>query len=248
MAIDSAERTAEQVGIRYFGHSSFLWTTPAGVRILIDPYGDPYEDSRLFPSYGTPESSRWFLHPFPHVRCDVLLVTHPHFDHDAIERVEDSPTILRDPLELRVDDVRIRGFMGKHAGPFGKEFGQRNVIFIIEVAGITFCHLGDNQVELPEEMQNFVEKIDVLMVTVDDNKHLLSYEAVEQLISRLRPSIIMPTHYLIPGLTDPASTLGGIMTWLAERPSVRPLDSKSINLSASDLPEQQEIWVFDICS
>lgn len=237
--------TAERVDVYYFGHSAFLWTTSSGARILIDPYGDPYS-SRLFPSYGTPAGSRWFLEPFPPTECDVVLVTHPHFDHDAIERVNGAPTIVRDPLELQGDDFRIRGFMGRHAGPFGKEFGQRNVIFVIEVAGLTFCHLGDNQAEIPEETLEVVGEVDVLMVAVDDENHLLSYEEVDWLIVRLDPKIVIPTHYLISGLTDPASSLGGIESWLTTRPSVRRLGTRSVELSSSDLPERQEVWTFEI--
>lgn len=246
MANDISSQAAQEVSLRYFGHCAFLWTMPSGTRILIDPYGDPC-DARWFSSYGgAPTRPRWFLEPFPQTECDIVLVTHPHFDHDAIERVEGAPTIFRNPLELRGNDFKIRGFMGRHAGPFGKEFGQRNVVFVLEVAGITFCHLGDNRVELPEEMLKSVGQIDVLMVTVDDNNHLLSYEEVDELISRLDPWIVMPTHYLISDLTDPASTLGGIENWLAEQSNARHLDSESIDLSTSILPEEQEIWVFEI--
>lgn len=235
-----------QVGFRYFGHSSFLWSTPSGERILIDPYGDPYQETRLFASYGNSENGQWFTKPFPRVECDILLITHPHFDHDAIEYVGGSPTIVRDPLELRGSDFRIRGFMGKHAGPFGKEFGQRNVIFVIETAGLVFCHLGDNRADLPGEMLNSVENIDVLMVTVDDNDHLLSHEEVAKVISDLQPAIVMPTHYLIPGLTDPGSSLGGIEGWMAGQSNARLLYSGSINLSASLVPTSTETWVFDL--
>jgi hypothetical protein len=44
--------------------------------------------------------------------------------------------VLRDPGTCTVGDVHITGIRGKHADPWGKEFGQKNTIWGIEaVAG-----------------------------------------------------------------------------------------------------------------
>lgn len=225
--------------MRYFGHSAFLWTSPSGARILVDPFGNP-SGPRAFPSYGNPRA-RWFVEPFPRTECDLLLVTHPHFDHDDVQRVPGLPTILRDPLELRGQDYVVRGFTGRHAGQFGKEFGQRNIIFILEISGVTFCHLGDNQAKLPEG----IGSVDVLMVPVDESNHLLTYEEVDRLVSNLDPAVVIPTHYRVPGLTAPASALGGIEGWLDRCQNVRRLGGDRARLSSSRLPPQREVWVFE---
>ena len=60
--------------LSYYGHCAFKWTSPAGVRILIDPYGNS-------------EQSYWFVREFPPIETDLLLVTHDHFDHNAEETV-----------------------------------------------------------------------------------------------------------------------------------------------------------------
>lgn len=230
---------AEVVDFRYFGHSAFLLTAASGARVLIDPFGNP-SDPRTFPSYGSSEA-HWFSKPFPRTECDVVLVTHPHFDHDAVHRVPGLPTIVRAPLELKGCDYLIRGFMGRHAGQYGKEFGQRNVVFVVETAGVAFCHIGDNRAGLPEGMG----RVDVLMVPVDETNHLLTYEEVDRLISLLDPAVVVPTHYRIPGLTDPACPLGGIEGWLSRCPNVRRVSSGCTKLSPSDLPEEREVWVFE---
>ena len=131
--------------------------------------------------------------------------------------------------------------MGRHAGQFGKEFGQRNIIFVVEIAGVTFCHLGDNRLKVPEELG----RIDVLMVPVDETNHLLTYEEVELLVSRLDPALVVPMHYRIPGLTDPASLLGEIEDWLARSPAVRRISGAHAKFSPSNLPAKREVWVFE---
>ena len=221
----------EKVSMHYFGHSAFMWRSPKGYRILIDPYGNP-------------TGPRWFHRPFPSVRCDIVLVTHPHFDHDAVDRVQGRPTFLRHPLELCGDDFRIRGIMGKHAKDFGQEFGQQNLIFIVQTAGITFCHLGDNRADLSEATLNALGEVDVLMVSVDESQHLLTYAEVDQIVACLKPAIVIPMHYWIKGLTASTSSLGGIENWLAKIPNVRRIKTMGFEFTYKDLPSQREVWAF----
>ena len=133
------EATRQQAVLHYLGHSSFLWVTPSGYRILIDPY-------RNGPDLN------WFVRPFPRIECDIVVVTHPHFDHDGIGGLRGQPTVVRGAIDLRGADFRVRTIMGKHAGEYGHEFGQRNLICVTEVASTTYCHVGDNEADLTDEL------------------------------------------------------------------------------------------------
>lgn len=48
---DHVGNAEQRVGLRYFGHSAFLWSTPSGVRVLIDPFGNA-DEPRSSPSFG----------------------------------------------------------------------------------------------------------------------------------------------------------------------------------------------------
>jgi len=64
------------VKIEFYGHDAFKITSPAGLTLLTDPWrNDP---TGVYP--------KWFLNEFPALRVDIVLSTHAHFDHDAVER------------------------------------------------------------------------------------------------------------------------------------------------------------------
>lgn len=65
--------SGQSVRVKYLGHSTFLFTTPAGKRLLIDPW---VENNPACPKEHKKIDS-----------LDTLLITHGHFDHlqDALE-------------------------------------------------------------------------------------------------------------------------------------------------------------------
>jgi L-ascorbate metabolism protein UlaG (beta-lactamase superfamily) len=216
--------------LTYYAHCAFLWHTPRNVRVLIDPYRNRHD-------------RYWFTRQFPPVECDLALITHAHFDHDAAPSLPEGTSILRLPGEFHYQDVHIRGILDTHSGTHSK--GMPNVMFRLEVNGLRFLHIGDNDIDWPDEVRHAVGDIDVLMVTVDDSCHLLTYPEVDALIDLARPRIIVPMHYLIPTLMPTSSTLRTIDEWLATRSRVRRLGSHSLTLSRDDLPAEPEVWVFE---
>ena len=117
----SAQAARADVDVEFIGHACFAVTSPAGTRVVIDPYN----------------SSRWLGYHFPDsVEADVVLVTHPHYDHDASYYWGDSVPVFREPGRSRVGDVELLGVEGHHADPYGKEFGQKNTIWLLDVGGV----------------------------------------------------------------------------------------------------------------
>lgn len=77
-----------EVKIEFYGHDAFKITSPAGLTVLADPWRN--DATGTYP--------KWFLNQFPSVRVDIVLSTHAHFDHDAV----DSPG--------RADGARASGW------------------------------------------------------------------------------------------------------------------------------------------
>jgi L-ascorbate metabolism protein UlaG (beta-lactamase superfamily) len=217
--------------LTYLGHCAFIWRTELGRTLLIDPYGDPVD-------------GRWFLRAFPPLESDVVAVTHDHFDHNELDAFPGQPTVLRGPGEFRLDDLCVTGVMDLHSGRSGCR-GLVNTIFIVETAGVRFCHIGDNRHDLPDEVRQDIGGVDVLMVTVDDSSHLLTNEQVDVLVQSLSPRVVVPMHYYIPDLTAVESTLETPDGWLATQGSVRRLQAPEIEISPEGLPDSREVWIFD---
>ena len=86
--------------LTYFGHCAFRWETPDGVTVMADPYRN--------------QAGRyWFTRLFPDVHCDLGLISHAHFDHDAADRLPGgclNPADAWGVRSVRLADSRHRGF------------------------------------------------------------------------------------------------------------------------------------------
>ena len=194
--------------------------------------------------YGNSESTRWFPQPFPELEADVVLVTHDHFDHNHFHRVPDCPTVLRGEGDFTFGDFSITGVTDLHSGRSGL-LGMKNTVFTLEVGGVRYCHIGDNRHDMPDAVVEAIGDVDVLMVTVDDSCHLLSYAQVDELIDRLKPKVVFPMHYYIPGLTTEESTLKSPEGWLETQSSVEVLGVSSLTIGVGDLPQSRQVWVLN---
>lgn len=232
---------AQGVEVTYIGHSSFLWTAPDDTRVLIDPYQDPDE--------GPP----WFEKDFPPVVADLAVSTHDHFDHNAVGKVPGSPVLLTGSGEFETPGIRVTAVPEVHAG----KCVMPNSLVVVEAGGVKFVHCGDNRFDFNLEAVAAVGQVDIVMVAVDDSQHLMSWDEVWQLATAFSPRVIVPMHYLLPGVVKASSTLLGIENWLASLPddvAVRRLEGPEITISEDVFPLRQErldsrqtpeVWVFD---
>ena len=121
-------------------------------------------------------------------------------------------------------------------------------MFRLVAGGVRILHIGDNRVEWPDDVTQAVGDIDVLLVTVDDSNHLLTYEQVDALVRRLQPRVIIPMHYAIPGLHSAECELLPPEGWLHRQRKVRRLQSDRLEFSPGNLPNQTEVWMFQPAS
>ena len=185
----------------------------------------------------------WFTRLFPEVHCDLGLISHAHFDHDAADRLPELASVIRTPGEFTTGDLSVRGIGDLHSGASRlRDFP--NVMFRIEVDGVSYLHIGDNRVDWPPEVARAVGDVDVLMVTVDDSDHLLTYAEVDSLVERLQPRVVIPMHYHIPGISASGNDLLPPEGWLKGQARVRRLDCHHADFGKNSLPDSTEVWQF----
>ncbi len=108
------------------------------------------------------------------------------------------------------------------------------------MGGVSLVHWGDNE-PLSAPVAKALEGVDVLMLPVDGVEHLLSFAAVEEIIERLEPKILIPMHYRHPDLEPSEETpknLGGIDGWAATRKEVVRVEDHRLDLEADMLAHE----------
>lgn len=217
---------AGAVSLKYLGHACFLITAPGGTRLLIDPYA----------------SGEWPGLVLPPATAEHVLVTHSHWDHAAWRAVRGDPKLMDGPGTLQGDDFAVQGIAGRHADTGGKGIGHRNTIFVVETGGLRFCHLGDNG-PLGEGGGPAAEigAVDVLMIPIDSEKRVLTYEQAKAWITALSPRIVVPMHYRVPGVSlEQVAALGTLQEWLSGQEGFVRLASDTLTFGAGretpDLP------------
>jgi len=205
----------------------------------------------------TEDYPKWFLTEFPAVRVDVVLSTHAHFDHDAVERPKGLMVLERLVGQFKLGDVEITGLADKHKcdptadrkvesapGSFHAEtcppnnvIGFDNSIQIIETGGLRIAVWGDNRPVPDPSLDHDLRNVDVLILPVET---ILTRTEADAIVRKYDPKAVIPAHYFVKGLTTDVSGLDSADGWVNEREKVpdadvRRLDSAELTLNAAEL-------------
>ncbi len=233
------------VGIDYYGHCALKITSPGGATIMFDPWRDDPSGA-----WGL-----WFKQKFPETVVDITMSTHTHFDHDAIDRPVSTMVLDRMVGRFEFADIKITGFADKHAclapGWYKwtdaiAEFGAKAcppdnvghmdmVTYLVETGGIRTLIWGDNRPNPSEAFWAAVGQVDVLTLPVDGSQHILSYDQGNEIVERLKPKVVIPTHYLNETTTYTLSTLQNADEWVASQKSKKLLTSATLSLNAAEV-------------
>jgi L-ascorbate metabolism protein UlaG (beta-lactamase superfamily) len=206
--------------VQWYGQSAFALTNDKSV--FIDPFGDV---AAAAPALG------WEYPAIQGVAPDVLLVTHEHFDHNAVEVIGGEPTVLRSTAG-RLDSPigTVVAIASEHDPSAGTERGP-NTIFAFELDGLRVAHFGDyGQSELRPAQATAIGSVDLLIVPVGGGPTIDADQAAE-VVGRLAPRWVLPMHYRTEriGFLEPADA------FLAQFANVHRLAESSFDTSA--LPE-----------
>jgi L-ascorbate metabolism protein UlaG (beta-lactamase superfamily) len=173
------------VRIRWFGQSAFLLSGEHTV--FVDPFR--IEESP------EPGKKRFDYPPIRDVEADLLLVTHEHGDHNAIETVGGSPYLLRSVVgTFDTPFGEVVAVASEHDPVAGTRKG-RNTIFCFELGGLRVAHLGDfGQSALRPEQQQAIGELDVLFVPVGGGA-AIGGEAGVEIVRLVKPRLVIPMHY-----------------------------------------------------
>jgi len=209
--------------IRWHGHSCF--EIKDDITLVTDPH-----DGK---SIGIPA---------PNIEGDIILVSHDHYDHNSVKTVEKiGSKVVRDERKRNIYNVVIRGIKTYHDENFGDSRGE-NIIFKFFIDDINFCHLGDLGHILEEDIAEKIGDVDILFIPVGGN-FTIDANYAWKIVNLIKPSIIIPMHYKIGGLSLPIDTLDKFL----ETSIFKILKvGNEIDFEKSDISNESEIWAFTL--
>ena len=212
--------------IRWYGHSTFLISGERAV--FIDPFGEM--DGLAARDF------RFDYPPVGKVDPDLLLVTHEHFDHNAVEVVGGSPQILRSTAGTFESPVgEVIGVASEHDDAAGTQRGP-NTIFRFTLDGLRIAHFGDfGQAELRPDQREAIGEVDVLLLPVGGGPTVGGEEAAA-IVRSLRPRLVVPMHYRTEAVNflDPPDEFLAALGARVERVDESELEAERFLGSADD--------------
>jgi L-ascorbate metabolism protein UlaG (beta-lactamase superfamily) len=235
------------VKIEFYGHDAFKIRSPAGLTVLTDPWRN--DSTGLYP--------KWFLSEFPATRVDIVLSTHAHFDHDAVERPKGLMVLERLMGQFKLGDIEITGLADKHKcepTPADKPDGASpdlhvetcppnnviafdNTIELIKTGGLRIAIWGDNRATPDPFLDQYLKNVDVLILPIES---ILTRAEVDAIVGKYDPKTVIPAHYHVTGLTTEVSGLESADGWVnyqekVHHAEVRRLDRADLTLNAAQL-------------
>lgn len=166
----------------------------------------------------------------------VVLSTHSHKDHNNVGVVGGDPLIITGPGEYERAGVSIVGIQTFHDKVGGAERGS-NTAYHILIDGINIVHLGDLGHVLTDEQASSIDNTDILMIPVG-GKYSLDVEMAAKVVAGLEPKIVIPMHYLLPGMKI---ELGGVEPFLKEMGAENVAPVSKLTITRDRLPDETTV-------
>jgi L-ascorbate metabolism protein UlaG (beta-lactamase superfamily) len=222
VAFVPAQTTADEVTIRFIGHSTFLITSPAGVTIATDYNG--FAGAGVIPR--------------------VVTMNQAHSSHNTpnpdarIERVLRGwdPAGGRAEHHLQIDDVLIRNVTTDIRGWDTVRIPDGNSIFIFETARLCIGHLGHLHHVLDPADLAWLGQLDIVMAAVDGS-YTMDHASMLETLKVVKARLVLPMHYF------GQATLSRFLAHLGAEFAVEIHDGPQITVSPATLPKSPKVLV-----
>ena len=207
--------------ITWLGHSCFKIKGKQSV-IITDPFPPD-----LGYSLGEPTAQ-------------IVTVSHQHPSHSYLGGVDGEPRLVTGPGEYEIGGVLIIGITTFHDEERGKKRGK-NTIYLMEVDGVSVCHLGDLGHVLTAEQVEEIGDVDVLLLPVG-GVSTINAEMAAEVIRQLEPKVVIPMHYKTPAISR---ELQPVEKFLKEM-GIEHIDPQpKLSVTRSNLPASTQVFLLE---
>ncbi len=170
--------------------------------------------------------------------ADIVTVSHQHPSHAYTQGISGEPRIIKGPGEYEISGVLIIGIATFHDTQGGQTRGK-NTVYVMEIDGVTLCHLGDLGHVLTSEQVEEIGDIDVLLLPVGGVSTINAAMAAE-VIRQLEPKAVVPMHYKTPSLKRELDT---VETFLKEMGMDQIETRPKLSVTKSNLPLSTQVFL-----
>lgn len=173
--------------IQYYGDYCFKITVKPGGRATEDIaiWTDPYDKTLGLRA--------------PQGQADIVLLSHKDGVDAELSGLKGEPVVIDMPGEYAAKSVNVLGLATARDGESGAIRGQ-NTMFVFQVEGLNVCFLGGLGHELSADHIEKADHVDILFVPVG-NRDTLVVKQTDELIRKIEPSIVVPMHYKMSGMS-----------------------------------------------
>jgi len=170
--------------------------------------------------------------------ANIVTVSHQHPSHSYVRGIGGEPKIVQGPGEYEISGVLIIGIAAFHDAEGGQKRGK-NTVYLMEVDGISVCHLGDLGQVLTSEQVEEIGDVDVLLLPVGGVSTIDAAMAAE-VIRQLEPKAVVPMHYKTPLISR---ELDPVEKFLKEM-GMEQIDPRpKLPLTKSSLPASTQVFL-----
>ena len=178
----------------------------------------------------------------PILNADIVLVTHDHFDNNAIRAVRGNfATVFAETGITEIKGMKVEGFHTFHDEVGGNIRGE-NVIYRFEMDGISVCHCGGLGDMPSDEVVEALKGVDIIFIPTGET-FTISMEKLEMFLERIDPKVMVPMGYKVGSITIPLRTLDEFLEDVSD--DMILYVGNEVELSGEDLSEFLGLWVFD---
>ncbi|MBR3409950.1 MAG: MBL fold metallo-hydrolase [Candidatus Methanomethylophilaceae archaeon] len=178
----------------------------------------------------------------PAASADIVLMTHEHYDHRAAWIINGNhEDVMAREGRFSVKGLEVEGFRTFHDTTGGSERGM-NTVYLFEMDGLRICHCGDLGCIPGDDIISRIKGVDILMVPTGE-VFTMEMRDVRRFIELVNPTITVPMHYRVGGLTLPISTIDDFLEIIPEE--YVDYIGNEIDVTPDDLTEMKECWIFE---
>jgi L-ascorbate metabolism protein UlaG (beta-lactamase superfamily) len=177
---------------------------------------------------------------YPPVKAnaEIVTVSHQHPSHSCVQAIGGEPKLVTGPGEYEISGVLIIGVASFHDDEKGQQRGK-NTIYLMEVDGVSVCHLGDLGHVLSDDEVEEIGNVDVLLLPVG-GVHTIGATMAAEVIRQLEPKAVVPMHYQTPAISRELEPVEKFLKEMGMEPGEpRP----KLSFTRSNLPLSTQVFL-----